>query len=104
MKTIKFLYFFNPETDREIKNFDGDKVVARVYRFTEEKTELSDTAPEGEEPQYVTTKHDTEISVSFDPETPVEDQEVARLLATANTDIEVFYNGVSIGMGTVATL
>lgn len=100
-KIIKIFFTFVPEVDQEIKNFD-DKVVARVYRQIVEKTEPSDTTPEGEEPIMVTTKHETQTSVSYNPDIPVEEQEVEKLLATTKSTNEVFLNGQSIGFGTVA--
>lgn len=100
-KIIKIFFTFVPEVDQEIKNFD-DKVVARVYRQTVETSEQSDTTAEGEKPIMVTTKHETTTSVSYNPEVPVEEQEIANLLRTTRETNEVFLNEKSIGFGTVA--
>lgn len=84
-KVIKSYFTFNSE-----KKNDVEKVISRTYDFNEQKTEDTIVSNQG-----------GQMTVSFDPEVEPSDQENAKLLATAKSNVEVFLANNSIGMGTM---
>jgi hypothetical protein len=99
METVKIKkIYFDYVEDSEIK-VEETRNMSRKYSFTEKTMDLVRKI-DGEVVSENESSHSGVISVSFDMDKDIEEQQKAQLLNTSLPTVEVYLNNESIGFGT----